>query len=319
MKGDFIWTPGLGIDAEALARLRAHFPRPRQAMGEAWFMGERRMFRELLGDLEVLGARELHEPLFEIASGTGTFGPMEEWHAWYHHLLCQLLPRSHEAWVYSLLELMLSGFFAQYPYGIEDAPYPQFQEDVLATLGRCMMEPSCWTPEGIAVGRFLHRSNRNPAEVWMWWNASGDLSASLFFCIKYLPAQRVRPWFRSALGITAPQWRAQMMVWLVGAHDMLAAPGRWPSELSIEAYPAVTWELSHSLSAKAAAQARPDTAPVFSWLSDEARTGVLEEAKTYFTQAAFLEWLRSIDSDDALKRELADIPATFKQLYVSLR
>ena len=150
----------------------------------------------------------------------------------------------------------------------------------------------------------------------MWWNASGDLSASLFFCMKYLPASQVGAWFRSTLEITAPQWRAQMMVWLVGAHGMLSAPGHWPSELSIEAYPAVTWELSHSLSAKAAAQARPDTAPVLSWLSDDARTGVLEEAKAYFTQAVFLEWLQSIDSDEALKRELADIPATFEQLYV---
>lgn len=316
MKGDFAWAPGVGIDADALARLRAHFPRPRQAMGEAWFMGERRMFAELLGDLDALSARELHEPLFEIASGTGSFGPMEEWHAWYHYLLGQLLPRAHEAWVYALLESLLSGFFAQYPHGVETAPYPQFQDDVLATLGRCMMEPSCWTSEGIVLGRFLHRSNRNPNEVWMWWDASGDLSASLFFCMKYLLAPQVRPWFRSALEITAPHWRAQMMVWLVGAHDMLSAPDRWPSELSIGAYPAITWEVSYSLSAKAAAQARPDAVPMGSWLPDDARTGVLEVAKAYFSEAVFLEWLQSIDSDDALKRELADIPATFEQLYV---
>ncbi len=91
----FLWIPGQGIDRLALARLRSHFPQPSEPMGEAWFMGERRMFTYLLGDLDRLPVEALQEPLAELASGTGSFGPQAEWQAWYPYLLGALLPRSH--------------------------------------------------------------------------------------------------------------------------------------------------------------------------------------------------------------------------------
>ena len=90
----FEWQPGAGIDSRALARLRANLPRPAQPMGEAWFMGkERRLFHELQGDLDALCVSQLQAPLGEIASGTSSFGPRDEWREWYHHLLGRLLPR----------------------------------------------------------------------------------------------------------------------------------------------------------------------------------------------------------------------------------
>lgn len=48
----YFWRPGVGIDSAALDRLRIHFTRPKEPMGEAWFMSsERHLFRELQGDL----------------------------------------------------------------------------------------------------------------------------------------------------------------------------------------------------------------------------------------------------------------------------
>src|SRR6516162_3044560 len=101
----FVWLPGKGIDPAALERLKIHFKRPKEPMGEAWFMGERRrLFDNLQGDLSLLSTRDLQEPLEEIASGTSSFGPMAEWHSWYHYLLGQALPRANECFVSSLLE-----------------------------------------------------------------------------------------------------------------------------------------------------------------------------------------------------------------------
>lgn len=38
----------MGPDREALRRLEGHFPMPAKPMGEAWFMGERSLYTDLL-------------------------------------------------------------------------------------------------------------------------------------------------------------------------------------------------------------------------------------------------------------------------------
>lgn len=313
----FLWTPGEGIDTQALARLRARFPRPAAPMGEAWFMGtERRMFPELLGKLDALTAEELQLPLGEIASGTCNLGPLEEWHGWYHYLLGALLPRSHESFVSSLLETLLTGFMAIYPNGIRQEPYAGFREDVLLTLGRCMMDGACWNGKDIAIGNILRRSNDNPNKVWVWWNASGDLSASMFFCLKYLPEECVGPWLRSVFDIPSPHWRAQVMVWLVGAHGILHDALRWPSELPVADEPGIGWEWSHCLGPDAAAMDDSGAAPLPAFIPETARNEALKTVRSYFSEDCFLEWLACIAAVPALQSELADIPATFEALYV---
>ncbi len=51
------------------------------------------------------------------------------------------------------------------------------------------MDRNCWEDNDIELGKLLHRSNNNPNQVWMWWDASGDFSSSMFFCLKYLPVE----------------------------------------------------------------------------------------------------------------------------------
>lgn len=313
----FLWHPGTGIDATALARLRSHFPRPNEPMGEAWFMGtERRIFHELEGNIAELSAWNLQTPLTEIATGTSSFGPYAEWNTWYHYLLGQLLPRSHEAFVSSLLESLITAFVALYPNGGHSAPYTEFLDDALVTLGRCLMEPECWAGKEIVIGSFLHRSNNNPNHVWCWWDASGDFSASMFFCLKYLPGSLVGRWFQSVLDIPSPHWRAQVLVWLVGSHDMLAGRVRWPSEFVIESRPSVGWEYSHCLRPELATSDESGVPPVNSLLSESARLQVLNTVSAYFTAEMFLEWLTSITRVPYLETELAEIPSTFEHMYV---
>ncbi len=313
----FLWTPGRGVDSSALTRLQAHFPKPAEAMGEGWFMGdERRMFQELLGNLDEIPAHNLQEPLAEIATGTGSFGPMQEWNTWYHYLLGGLIPRSHEAFVTYLLESLMTGFMANYPNGIYREPYKGFREDVLVTLGRCMMDSMCWNGSEIAIGTVLHQSNKNPNQVWAWWDASGDFSASMFFCLKYLPESAVEPWLRSVFDIRSPHWRAQVIVWLVGAHEILNNVIRWPSELSIEARPCIGWDWSHCLRGEMAVADDSGAPPVPTFIPEAARTSALNVVRSYFSENRFLEWLDSISTVPYLESELAEIPSTFEKLYV---
>jgi hypothetical protein len=289
-------------------------------MGEAWFMGEeRRLFGELQGDLASLTARELQKPLEEIASGTSSFGPMREWHDWYHYLLGEALPRSHEHFVSSLLESLVTGFMALHPNGVRSAPYRGFLDDALLTIGRCLMEKRCWNGTDIFVGSFLHRSNNNPNRVWCWWDASGDFSASMFFCLKYLPNSLVQGWLRSVLMIPSPHWRAQVLVWLVGAHSMLTGDIHWPSQFPEQARPSVGWEWSHCLRAEMAAADAAGAPAVPSLLSQESRSQALNVVAAHFSEEVYLEWLLSISSVPYLEAELAEIPSTFEGLYVHAR
>lgn len=280
-------------------------------------MGERRMYPELLGDLAAISPEEIWVGLQEIPAGYSSFGPRAEWHAWYHYLLPQLLPRGHERYITeSIFELLITGFMAIYPNGIYSAPYKRFREDTLLTLGRCMMEPNCWRGREIAVGEILHRDNRNPAGVWMWWDASGDLSASMFFCLKYLPKDLVLGWLRSVLEIPSAHWRAQIIAWAVGAHDMLAGVHDWPSEWKIDSVPSVTWEWSHCLRAELATQDDSGALPMRALIPDAAREDALHLLHRYFNGDVFLEWLESISRFDYLQAELGTIPSTFESLYV---
>lgn len=316
----FLWIPGKGMDSSALKRLQSHFPRPKEPMGEAWFMGEqRRMFPELLGDLASLPVQDIQAPLGEISSGFSSFGPMKEWNSWYHYLLAQTLPRAHDEHVYSLLESLVTGFMAVYPNGVYSTAYKTFREDVLLTLERCMMEPSCWNGSQIAVGRVLKRSNNNPNRVWCWWYASGDFSSSMFFCLKYLPEELVGNWLRSVLDIPSPHWRAQMLVWMVGAHDLLAGVVNWPSEFEDRARPAVSWDWSHCLADRLAATDSSGAAVMKSLLAESVRRDALELFRLHFSEDVFLEWLESIGSVFYLKEELAEIPEAFETLYVRNR
>lgn len=279
-------------------------------------MVRRRFYKELQGDLALLSARDLQGPLNEIASGTSSFGPAQEWYDWYHYLLGEVLPRSQQHFVYPLLESLITGFIALYPNGVGSAPYDQFRDDALRTIGKCIMDEHCWNGPDIFVEPVLPRSNSNPAHVWGWWGASSDFTASMFFCLKYLPASQVQDWLESVLEIASPHWRAQIMVWLVGAHDLLTGRIDWPSELHENAYPSVTWDWSHCLRPELAATDGSGLPAMTSLLSENSRARALEVVHGYFTEDTYLDWLFSIATVSSLEEELLGIPSSFETLYV---
>lgn len=312
----FLWSPGAGYDEEALARMQRAFPRPKTPMGEAWFMGDnRRLFVELMGNLNCVAAKELFSPLYEIASGAHSFGPRAEWSSWFHYLLGRLVPRSHEGVTHYLLEPLITAFFSQYPSGIKPEPYRGFRADVLSTLGRCMMDASCWSGGQIVLGEILHRGGW-PNGIWRWFDASGDFSASMFFCLKYLSAAEIRDWMLSVLRIPSPYWRAQVMVWFVGAHDMLTGAIKQPSLFEIADRPRLAWEASHLLTGRFATD-DGDWIEIGGFLPDSNRLEALAALASYMSPDMFLDWMCSIAEFEELECELAELPERFYALYLS--
>lgn len=314
---EFVWTPGDGSDPSARRRLLMHSECPGQPMGQAWFMGaERRMFEELTGDLAGLSVEEIQQPLQEIASGTSAFGPYEEWNEWYHYLLPRLLHRSHDYFVEYTLEYLVTAFIALYPNGIEGEPYAGFGEDALMTIGRAIMDPECWDDSEIVVGRMLCRSDDNLNRVWGWWDASGDFSSSLFFCLKYLPESAIADWFKSVLEIPSPHWRAQLIVWLVGSHDMLTGEIQWPSQLKEHARPSVSWAWSHCLEPSLVMSDDDDYVVLTAMFPRAVGRHLLRAVHEHMTESVYREWLSSISEIPYLETELAEIPTLFERIYL---
>jgi hypothetical protein len=221
------------------------FPKPKKPMGEAWFLGERRMFPELLGNLEELANEQIWDPLDELASGPGSFGQQDEWTEWYHYLLPRLLTRDwHSA--YDPAGLLITCFVAQHPDSDGRFAYPGFRRDALATLGQYHMSPSFWSGGVVDIERCLHKYE-TVAGTREWYNCGGSLSASLLFCLKYLPAEDVRPWFESVVAIKDPHWIQQVVVWLIGVHPLLTCQIDQPADFSENGPYRVSWDWSHAL------------------------------------------------------------------------
>ena len=132
-----------------------------------------------------------------------------------------------------------------------------------------------------------------------WWDASSDLSCSIFFCLKYLPNELIYPWFRSALDIPSSHWRAQILVWLVGAHPLITGDINKISKLTH--HPDISWEQSDLLS-KA--------------ISINNRRAIATCVNQYFTEDKYIEWLEKISIHDYLIAETTAIITIFEKLYI---
>ena len=138
----------------------------------------------------------------------------------------------------------------------------------------------------------------------------------MFFCLKYLPESLVAPWLRSVLEITSPHWRAQVIVWMVGAHDILKGAVKWPSEFREDARPSVAWEWSHCLRPELSAADSSGAALTVAFIPEGSRSQALQTFQSYFVEEVYLDWLTSISTVPYLEAELAEIPAAFEKLYV---
>ena len=310
----FLWVPGCELDNEPIERLLDHAPRPKSPMGEAWFMGEkRRMYSELLGELDQLGAQQIQRMLIEIASGTSSFGAFDEWTDWYHYLLPRLLHRSNEHYVEYTLELLNTCFFAIYPNENDvRGPYKEFKQDALATLGQAMMDSSRWKGDHLKLDAALHRGSFAQTGYPLWRDVSGDLSSSLFFCTKYLGTEEFDAWMASILQIESPHWRAQLLTWFSDAHACLAGELTQISEFKVGS--TITWAASHVLNGHYTGDYESITSIPF--LSEETRSTKWSMITRQMRHVDFDAWLSSITKIDYLVPAVEEVFDKFIDLYL---
>jgi hypothetical protein len=289
------------------------FPRPKAPMGEAWFMGdERKMYPELSGNLDALSDDDIEHPLQEIACGSNSFGPFEEWILWYHYLLPSLVVREWEPTFYQPIELVITAFMAQHSASDGGLPYRDFKQDALVTLGRCIMSPRFWPDGELDVVNCLSKDTW-PSGIVGWFKAGNQLSASLFFCVKYLARSDVEPWFRSVIAIPNRYWQVQIMTWLVGAHPILTGEIGQPSDLPKDAPFGVEWGWSHILDGHYSGNYDPPL-ELIPFLPDENREIILQIARGMEVEA-FVEDVWTDPGMDAVALEAAGMPERFLELY----
>lgn len=310
----FTWVPDKGPDPKALRRMAEVFARPKTPMGEDWFIGKKRqMYPELSGDLEHLAEGQLTRPLEAIASGTSCFGPLEEWVEWYHYLLPRLLKRHWKPPLSHPVELLVTGFVTQHPDSKGNLPYAHFRADALATLGQYIMSHDFWQVSDAEVPGFFNKW-AGPTGIRGWDIVDGLLSGSLFFCIKYLPADSVGPWFKSVIAIPNIYWRAQVITWLVGAHPILTNQIGQPAQFSEDLHFSVDWDWSHTLDGNYSGD-HDSSEEVIPFLPTEGRETILEVVRDINKEA-----LLDVFNDPHLGAVLAeapDLPGRFIEIYGS--
>lgn len=292
-------------------------------MGEAWFQAEERyLYTELLEKpLSEVPANELANVLWDI-SGTSSFGHREEWDSWFKYLLPDLVLRGHEAYVSDLLvETTVTTFMLLFPSRLGEV-YEGFREDALATLGACLMMPELWNDceggtEGAAypVANFLVWEDRDGEEALARWHAGGSsspISASLFFCLKYLNENEVGPWFESVVAIEDPYFRASLAVWLLGALDLLESEEPSPRELE-KSNPQVNWHNSFMLESAYETRVLPDYVrePLYDlrdFLPRENCAALVREVRRLLTPEVIIAWAEEFSEDALLYESLYNVP-----------
>jgi len=303
----------------AIERMRINFQRPSAAMGEAWFMGDRRMFSELLEQpISEAPVELLEECLEEISSGIRCFGHLQEWHEWFKYLLPDLILRGNQTYAFhALIESTVTAFMNVFWTGIAEE-YVGFGADVRASLAYCLMEPEVWIESSsnrLNVPRsyplFLVCENEEGSLEPAYWDAgetSNQLSCMMFFCLKYLPIGQIPTWVSSVMAIENPYWKGAFMVWLLGVQDLLEDKVPVPSKLK-KTNPKVSWYDSHALGSRfGSIDAEEPPCDEFNdnkdFLSFQSNAVFLAEIKCQLTPEALLQWTDSIATEPHLNDTL---------------
>ncbi|HEX8612970.1 MAG TPA: hypothetical protein VF800_16915 [Telluria sp.] len=194
-----------------------------------------------------LSDKQLERVLWEIGSGTRSFGPLDEWDDWSAYLLHRLVAGRQAPSQRQLIELLATVFFSRYPVRSDDGDYG----DALQTLGQVIMAPSRWRDSRLILDHVLNGPPAGPSESWGWWNVGGDLSVSLFFCLKYLKPGDIARWVDSIFAIDDPHWRAQILVWLGATRQLWDDGSAFPSDLKNQS-PDARWADAYLLDDKLA-------------------------------------------------------------------
>ena len=290
-------------------------------MGKAWFMGDPREIYTSLLEVEVVDqpVEDLQVYLEEITCGLHNFGHADAWSDWFKYLLPRCLLRSFEHYVDYLVEYLVTAFMTVMPDPSGQVGYPSFRRDALLTLGQAIMSPELWpggkhTPKGC-----LHDVWETQTHYPLWRDASGDFSASMFFCLKYLSVDEIPVWTRSVFDIPCPRWRGQVMVWLCGAKGLIDGTVSQPSDLPDDCQVKIDWAWCHVIDGKNAAYEDAFDGPIgpIEFLPAANRSRFSETVLDKLGETLLSEWLESLKEHEPLYDQFmaAEIPDQLRDWY----
>jgi len=320
----FHWIPGQGPDTKALKRMRQQAGRPKKAMGEDWFLcseDERVVYNSLL-DKGVAdhSLEELEEILMSIASGLKCFGHADNWEDWCAYILPELIPRAFEYRSDYLIEYLVTAIMVVMPDASKPVYYGSFKEDALATLGQAIMAPERW-PHGPESAWCLHDHWEAPTGYPVWGNASGDLSASIFFCLKYLATDDVRGWVKSVFDIPCPRWRGQILVWLCGTKYLIDGKISQPSELDMDndLYRSTQWSNGYTIDGSIVSYSEkyPKSPQPIPFLSRDNRQAFDNCVQELLSEDLLARWLESMKPFPHLIKHITEtnVPDELRQNF----
>jgi len=279
------WIPGHGPDPDALRRLREIAPRPRQPMGEAWFMGgDRQMYAGLMHpDPQAWAARELESALDALTSGPRCFDHCDEWSQWFDYLLPRVLARADD---HRNFELLVTAVFVHCLDPALPGRAPQFRRDLLDTLGRRLMAPSCWPPAPADRSDGLLRPLGNG---YYKIEPGRAISAACSLVLRYLDADLIDGWIESVLAIDDASWRCAFVVWLAGA-AVLVFDDAQPEDMDNPPHLDIGWNGHWLLDGSVPSRTLDRHAPRFGFFAASQREALLASVGRRLDLASLLGW-----------------------------
>jgi hypothetical protein len=235
------------------------------------------------------------------------------------YLLPRAIPRSHECYVSGyLVEPTVTAFMSLYPHGMTCEPYRGFRDDVLRTLAICHMDETLWDRGHVRINKMLWRFGGFP-RAQDCRDICGDFSSLMFFALKYLTPLEIADWVPSVFRIACPHWRAQLMLWLIGAHGILSGAMKQPSEFGPTKYDHLDpgWEWSHIFKGDYFGHDRLERHVDFlPALNLDAFNRTIRET---ITETMFFDWLDCFEQHAHLKDNMFELPERFADIYLSAR
>ena len=127
----------------------------------------------------------------------------------------------------------------------------------------------------------------------------------------------IEPWLRSVFAIACPHWRAQLIVWCVGAHPLLTGELAHIAEAGTLT-PGIGWQGSNWLKGNYIGR-YPDGQTPQPFLPEQHRMIAVRTIASLMSEEILLDWLISISAFDYLENELFGLPDRFQALYTSPR
>lgn len=287
-KADFIWVPGEGPSSDALKRLARHCPKPKQTMGEAWFLSEKRhIYTELeRTDLESIQHAQMERIFWDMTSGPGSFGLEDNWDEWFNYLLWYLLEKE-SCLCGKNIEYLVSACLVLDAQASSE-PYSQYKDDLRDTLGRAIMAKPYWDETQDLIER-IHR-------VGEWRHGpecSGAISATLFLCLELLEEEQISSWLESMLRISGIHWRTNLLCWFVSAHNLQFVPHSF-GNVDLRLFPTLEWEHDYLVGGSQVRFLKHKLGLLF------------EKLREQLDFSAFTQWMEPLLDDQSIGSQLSE-------------